>query len=413
MANSPDDIIELTDIIEHGSGAPRQEGAADGVDLSFERELEDLFAESPPDKSAKADSDLPGLDSLQLPDEAAKKEDDMDLDGLDALLAEADAGSSEGLELPELTDDFLQEPEEKAALSAPQAPAAPGSAGDAGLSGETAGELAGRLDALESSLAQMRESLTASFQAKLDEALAGLRDEISSTGAAAAQSPEPVDPVPLIEELRRSFEERIEALAADIPPASEPTPPVDEDALAARIKEQVLAELAEQPAAEGEGDSGEAAVPAIDAEALEATVLSQVEERLDALQAEISAATEAVAHVAASVEASSEGTDGAPSGQELSAALRDDVEALKAQVESIPAPVDPAPLLAELEARLESRIAGLEAQAAAAPDLDGLASKDDLAALRRDILEEIRKSVPAAAARIIREEIHALVQEMD
>jgi uncharacterized protein YicC (UPF0701 family) len=188
---------------------------------------------------------------------------------------------------------------------------------------------------------------------------------------------------------------------------------VDEDALAARIKEQVLAELAEQPAAEGEGDSGQAVVPAIDAEALEATVLSQVEERLDALQAEISAATEAVAHVAASVEAPSEGMDGAPSGQELSAALRDDVEALKAQVESIPAPVDPAALLEELEARLESRIAGLEAQAPPVPDLDGLASKDDLAALRRDILEEIRKSVPAAAARIIREEIHALVQEMD
>jgi hypothetical protein len=437
MPNSPEDIIELTDIIEHGSGVPRQEGAADGVDLSFERELEDLFAESPPSKPAKTDSDLPGLDALRLPDEAAKEADDIDLDGLDVLLAEAEKGKSGGMDLPELADDFLHEPE----IEGHPASAA-GQGQDAAVNA-----LALRLDAVESRLTGIRDDLTASFQAMLDEALTGLKDELSSAPATQA----PIDPAPLIEQLRQSLEERIEAVAAAFPPAPAP---VDEEALSARVKEEILSGLPTEPAPLGE-EALEARVltqleerldafrteisvaepvsPApVDAEALEAKVLTQLEERLDAFRAEISAASTAAPapfdeevlasrvkeEILSELPEPGESPalmDPAPLIAELSAELRGDLETLKAQVAAIPAPTDAASLLEDLAARLESRLSALESRDAShpAPGLDRLASKDDLDTLRRDILDEVRKIVPAAAARIIREEIQALVQEMD
>ena len=302
MSNSPEDIIELTDIIEHGPGAPKQEGAGEGVDLSFERELEDLFAEGPQEKPAGATADLPGLDALHLPDETAKAdsgEADIDLDGLDALLAEAETGQAEGLNIPELPDDFLEEP---AKAPSSEAMAASGQALDA---------VSSRLDTLEETLAGLSGALAGSFKSMLDEAIAGLK--------------------------------------ADLPK------PLDEEALTARIKEEVLASLPE---------------PAEPQTASPDEVLGQVEAKIE--------------------------------------------ERLSAFKDEIPS-VDPAPMIEELSASLEERLSAVEAQASslAAPDLSGLATLEDLAAMRQDILAEIKNAVPAAAAQIIREEIQALVQEMD
>lgn len=349
MSNSPEDIIELTDIIEHGPGAPGKSGAAEGVDLSFERELEDLFGDTPAEKPAKADEPpLPGMDELVLPEEPAKAEGEgeIDMDGLDALLAEAEKSQAAadisipdlpGADLPELTDDFLAaEPAPQAEPAAAKAPeidpfeaalaGAAAAAAAPAASGEALDAMSGRIDAIEDKLGGLAET----FKSMLDEALeafkAGmpaaldeealasrLKDEILAAlpEPAAAVVPEPVaDPAPLIEELKADLAAQIESLRGELPQ------PLDEEALAARIKDEILA-----------------ALPApLDEEA-------------------------------------------------LAARIREDILA------ALPDP--------------------------AAPDLSGLASRDELAAARQEVMAEMRKAVPAAAARVIREEIKALVETMD
>lgn len=359
MSDSPEDIIELTDIIEHGPGVPKKEGAGEGVDLSFERELEDLFAESPPEKAARDAAGLPGLDELNLPDDAAKAEgEDIDLDGLDALLADAEKSQPTGMDLPELEDDFLKQTAQEPVMAAPQ------------VSGEAVDALNARLDALEEKVSSLGDSLAASFKSMLDEALAGLRAEIP-----APREPSP-DPAPMIEEARQGLEERIEALRADIPG------PVDEETLAERIKGEILSAMP-APAEAAPG-----------AEALLEEAAARMETRLAAFKDELSG--------------------GAPSmAEEAAARLEGKIDAVQSRIDAIQA--DASSLVDELAARLEQRISAVETQGAspAAPDLSGLASKDELAALRQDILAEIRKAVPAAAAQVIREEIQALLREAD
>jgi len=496
MSNSPEDIIELTDIIEHGPGAPRQEGEADGVDLSFERELEDLFAESPGAKPAGAGPDLPGLDALHLPDEASKADggDDIDLDGLDALLAEAEKAQPADMELPELTSDFLSEPEAETELEPelelefePKAPvpaAAPAAAAAVAAILATPSEAAGpglhalsdRLDALEEKLAGMGDSLAASFQSMLDAAIAGLKadlpapqeplDEealaarvkeevlaglpVPAEPAELAEAPVPEAPPIDVEALEAQMaarmeallEERLEAFKAELPATPEP---LDEAALAERVKEEVLAGLPvpAEPAELAEAPAPEA--PPVDIEALEARIEARMaalmEERLEAFKAELPATPEPLDEEALAERVKEEVLAGLPEPvepaapvetppsidaealtSELGDNLRSEMKAMEARlaaemeakVADIPAPADPASLVEELSARLSDRLSALEASVAApAPDLGTLASRDDLAALRLELLAEIKKAVPAAAARIIREEIQALVQEMD
>jgi hypothetical protein len=390
MSNSPEDIIELTDIIEHGPGAPGKGGAADGVDLSFERELEDLFGDTPADKPAKAakadEPELPGMDELVLPEEPAKAEGEgeIDMDGLDALLAEAEKSQAAsdisitdlpGADLPELTDDFLAaEPAAKAGPAAPKAPAVdPFDAALAGAgvaaaaaappapaaSSESLAALAARMDAIEDKLGGLGDS----FKSMLDEALdafkAGMpaaldedalasriKDEVVAAlpEPAAALVPESAaDPAPLIEELKASLEAQIESLRSELPQ------PLDEEALAGRIKDEILA-----------------ALPA---------------------PAEATAA------------------DPAPLIEELKASFEAQIESLRSE---LPQPLDEE----ALAGRIKDEILAAP-PAPAAPDLSGLPSKEDLAAVRQEVMAEMRKAVPAAAAQVIREEIKALVETMD
>ncbi|WP_243357949.1 hypothetical protein [Fundidesulfovibrio terrae] len=423
MSKSPDDIIELTDIIEHGPNASKQEGAEGGVDLSFERELEDLFAEAPDSKTEAPAPDIPGLDDLHLPGDEPKAggEGDIDLDGLDALLADAEKNQPGGLDLPELPDDFLGE---TVAAAPPQA--AP-EAAPAVVSDQAAEALSARLDALEDKLSTMGNTLAASFKAMLDEAVSGIKADIPAPAEAAA------DPAPLIAELRESLEARIEALQAGLPAA------MDEDALASRIKDEILAALPEpaapdeealaqrirqdilsslpEPAAMDEEalaarvkddvlaalpqpEISTEAAPAVDVEALAAQVEARLDERLDALKAELSTGAAA-------------GADPAPMIEEASARLQGAIDAVQNRIDAVPA--DMSSMLDEMAARTGQRLDELEARIPSgdSPDVSALASRDELAQLRQDLLAEMKKAVPAAAAQIIREEIQALLQDAD
>lgn len=287
---APEEIIELTDIIEHGPGAPKQAAAGDGVDLSFEKELEDLFAE-PAGAGKPGDSGLPGLDDLDLPEDkpaGSQAGDEVDLDGLDALLAEAEKTRPGG--------------------AAPEP--APAGAGDAGL--------ADRLEALERQVASLEERVAAASS----EDVAALADQVREHLALEHAEPAPAEAGPAAEELAARVEE-----------------------LSARFEERLAA----------------------------------LEERL----AETAAA-----------------------GGEVG------------------------PRIEELSARLEERLAGLEAVLGSLPDVSALpspesfremlaplASRDDLGALENTLHEklsaEIGKAVSAAAAQIIREEIQAVVRDME
>ena len=500
MSNSPENIIELTDIIEHGPGTDSKSSADGGVDLSFERELEDLFAESPTDKPAQGAqnspglpdlSDLPGLDDLHMPEENAKggAGDDIDLDGLDALLAEAEksgaeasasaSGGASGLgDLPELTDDFLSDVAPKAAASDADSSdlsmfdtlaASSVAAGAAAVVAASLGEpvsspatdaLSARLDSLEEKLQGLGESLAAlpepvdaealaaqitQVEARLDEKLADLQ---------AASEPQ-ADPASMIAELKESLEQQHSALKAElsalVPPLQEP---LDEAALAERVKQEVLSALPEP----------------VDAEALAA----QVEARLDEKLADLQAVSESqadpasmIAELKESLEQQNEAlkselfalaapsesqespepqepvdeaalaervkqevlsslpapeADGAGDAlakvQELSGRVDAELSEVMARIEAIPAPADTDALVKQLDdlatrqEQIQARLDALEAKPAA-PDLSGFVSRDELAALRQGILDEMQKAVPAAAARIIREEIQALVREMD
>ncbi|WP_027191122.1 hypothetical protein [Fundidesulfovibrio putealis] len=539
MSNSPEDIIELTDIIEHGPGTDGKSGADGGVDLSFERELEDLFAESPTDKPAQGAqkspglpdlSDLPGLDDLHLPEENAKSGagDDIDLDGLDALLAEAEksgaeasGGASSGAsglgDLPELNDDFLSDAASTAAagdsdssdlsmfdtLAAPAVAAGAAAVVAASLgepvSGPALDTLSTRLDSLEEKLQDMGDSLAALLaasrmepQAPIDEAALAerVKQEVLSALPEPAAQPEPVDAEALtaqvearvdekladlqaasesqaesqpdvaamIAELKESLEQQNEDLKAELfalaTPAQEP---LDEAALAERVKQEVLSALPE-PAAQPE---------LVDAGAL-ADQIAQIEARVDEKLADLQAASESqadpasmIAELKESLEQQNEALKselsalatpaqepldeaalaervkqevlaalptpeaaGAGAGealvqvQELSGRVDAELSEVMARIEAIPAPADTDALARQLEdlaarqEQIQARLDALETKPAA-PDLSGLVSREELAALRQSILDEMQKAVPAVAARIIREEIQALVREMD
>lgn len=87
-----DEIIELTDIIKKGDLA-ESGGSDDDVDMSFEQELEDLFA----DESDEPRDETPGKEpSAETPEEDSSQREETSLeDDLDALLTEGETGEAE------------------------------------------------------------------------------------------------------------------------------------------------------------------------------------------------------------------------------------------------------------------------------------------------------------------------------
>lgn len=132
LPDADDDIIDLTDLVEEG-GAGNGAADADGVDMSFEQELDDLFgdaeplpAKTPPAAAAPADADgeddLFDLAGFEVDDEPkaapaeAQGEDDLiDLAGFeaedDAPKAAAPAADDDAIDLSNFgLDDDADDP---------------------------------------------------------------------------------------------------------------------------------------------------------------------------------------------------------------------------------------------------------------------------------------------------------------
>ncbi|MFP5240525.1 MAG: hypothetical protein ACLGQW_11900, partial [Acidobacteriota bacterium] len=212
MANAPEDIIELTDIIERGPGAPKADASASGGDLNFERELEDLFSDTAETAGTQASDTMPGFDGLDLPEETGLQGEDIDLDGLDALLAEAGKSPSTAAKL-EIPDDFMdmalgaQAPEPAASAAAP----APAASEEAKLALEA---LTARLDSLEAKFSGLGETLAQTIMPMVDEAMAGFK----------AGLPGMPDAGELESRLDAKLEERLDSLKQELAPTSEAQP---------------------------------------------------------------------------------------------------------------------------------------------------------------------------------------------
>lgn len=397
-----EEILELTDMIERGPGAPKEGDAGGSVDLSFERELEDLFSE-PGDEGKPGDEDLPGLDGLDLPDEGPRAEgDDIDLDGLDALLAEAEKGASAETDLPELPDDYLSETMTASTAASGAAALADafgehsGTAAPAAgaVSSEAVDALNARLDGLEAQVADLPASLTATFQAMLGSAVADLK----------AESPAPADqhagPASLIEEISTTLRDEMTAVRAEI--AALPQLP-DSQALAEEIRRQ----LAEMPQALDAPLSVEATA---DPTAMIEELSARLHAELDALRAEVGAEIAALAPAPV--------TDSQAMAEEIGQQLAADMPLADE------APAASVSMVQELSIRLHDELAALRTELGAeiaalrqAPENSDLATRQQLAdaaeTLRQELLIEIRKIIPTAAAQVIREEIQALLREED
>jgi len=419
VANAPEDIIELTDIIERGPGAPKADASGSGGDLNFERELEDLFADAPGVAGGKGADSMPGFDGLDLPDETGTGKgaaDDIDLDGLDALLAEAGKATS-GVAAPNIPDDFLDMALGEQAPEKPAKAASPAATEETRLALEALG---GRLDTLEAKFSGLGESLAQTFMPMVDEALAGfkaglppaldeealegrlasrlesgvearvgaLKDELAAERAAAEMmaepGAEPLDPAALLADV----DARLEALKAEISEtASAQEAPADPAPMIEELGGRLESEIA---ALQGriEALSGVAAEPGPSAELVDhSALLAEVDARLEVFKAEAASLADAL-------------------GERLDAeldGLRQGLAALESRVSELEAAPAPFPEISE---------ADVAAPDTSGPDLSNLVTQEALDALRQELLAEIRRTVPAAAAQIIREEIRALVQEM-
>lgn len=158
MCPEDDDIIELTDIVEKGDPDAAGGGASEGPgdddigDISFEKELEDLFSDDEEEGSGgDGDSDdLGGLgdlgdlgsdldDALGGADAGGDDEGEMDFDAaLSDALGDGAGGSDSGEDgdsdddFPDLGDDFGDEDEgDEAQPDIPETPADPGGFADA------------------------------------------------------------------------------------------------------------------------------------------------------------------------------------------------------------------------------------------------------------------------------------------
>lgn len=395
MSKAPEDIIELTDIIERGPNAPKDDATGSGVDLSFERELEDLFADEP-QAATSTDPDLPDFGSLDLPPDSFKDSPkdapagDIDLDGLDALLGDADTSAPGSL--GGIPDDFLSD------LPGAGLAAAPAASTGTALALEA---LEARMDTLEERIAGMGDTLTASFKATLDEALAGF----------AASLPQPApsepaqDPAPLLEELSTRLGAEIDALRQALPA------PLDEDALAQRITVEVLAALPEPQAP-------------VDAQAIVDQTRDMLEERLAAFKEELAALSpqpqaEPLDEEALTRRVTEQVLAALPEQPAVEPQPGVDAQAIVDQTRTMLeerlaafqfAQPEPQPPGEDLSPRLDALEERLAAQAA--PDMTGLATRADLDAMRQDLEAHVAKAIPAAAARVIREEIQALLRDM-
>ncbi|NMC48879.1 MAG: hypothetical protein GYA47_05540, partial [Desulfovibrio sp.] len=231
---------------------------------------------------------------------------------------------------------------------------------------DTSGRHAAALESTRTEMASLAErssevaipgtaALVDELSARMETRLAAFEEEFSRDASPATDVPAALSA--LSDELRAFVQERLGAFEADM--AAKLPAPVDPDAEAQA------------------------------AEALRREVLTRAEEAATSLRAEMETA---MSDLRTGLEEVKARVDAAP--QALQAPAGDDLDGLRGQV-------------AELSAALEALRVDVEARVTRV-DQDALCTR-----LRLDMAAEIEKAVPAAAARIIREEIEALTREMD
>lgn len=469
-----DEIIDLTDIIEEDDPQAADSGGTGdaGVDMSFERELEDLFSDAGPspatgqaapaaapaapaddiDALELEDMDLSGLDAAAPAGDTAALSDEGDEDVVDLtdLLdeggspaggpeAEAVAAGPEDI-LPDLSGLGLEAEEEPLDLTLPEEPAgddeedsgpsmaevAAATAGAvAAISGgkpgvaKPAGPVSGEgidLEALDVIIAKaggppssgeeaagLAEALQAAMAriGSLEEKISGLEAALESTrtgmASLAERSSEAAvpDTAAILDELSARMETRLAAFGEEF--SRDASPATDVPAALSALSDELRAFVEERLGAL-EADMAAKLPAPVDpevearaAEALRREVLTRAEEAATSLRAEMETT---LSDLRAGLEEVKARVESAPSAAEADVSALSDLAGLRDQVAEFPAALE------ALRADVEARVTKV--------DQDALCTR-----LRMDMAAEIEKAVPAAAARIIREEIEALMREME
>jgi hypothetical protein len=446
-ATPPDDIIELTDIVAEGT--PLDQDFANfamdrAVDAkSLDQELDDLLRE-PGLSATPIKPEEPGIDFDAIFDEtadvppadpSARKGDAVDLSDLDDLFESLDMAqeSEDRTSLDLILDGDSPRPD--ASRPAAETPAVPSMDLDLDLPGVGAD---GDPDIQE---------LTEDLLADIPETVLGQPAPAASIPAAVLPDPESLDlsGIPLPGEVLDSA--AIPAAAADVP-----APDVSRDeveALLARLetlREEIGQELDSRLSAMDPAASLLALRQALDEtrsriEALEirptqeigpSQILAMLPESPADLPLALNLREEILAKVQALLSGQPTATDLDEVRQSVGA-LRDHIETLNDQAATPSAPDTETELAAlrTLVQNQERTIIGLQEDLAAKnvvidelrsaglglrQEMDALTSRVapplDVTALKNELRAMIEQQVPVAAAKVIREEIQALLKEM-
>lgn len=430
LADSDDDIIDLTDLVEEGSAGDVPSGDDGPVDMSFEQELEDLFGDAEPaaptaPTAAAGDDgdlmDLAGFDVDETPDKASPAtdpdDDVMDLAGFEVNAspspAPATAAADADDDVMDLAGlDFDEAPaapevpaaaagDDEAKAPAPSATAASPSQDDevdvlpdlgselatddispVAADQETAGAPAAETTPADDAMDLSDLDLSA-FEPESPPAAS----EAPATEAGTAQTDllETVPYAPDISDMPESLDDETTGMAdlSGLPLFDEPAPavPADEAAPAstatgeAAMTAMAVAAAAASGAAMARPTTPQATIGAID--------LGALDNLIDSAKGPLPPPEPEAAPATARLDALSERI----------ASLETATATLFDKVESLPPATDGEALADALSARLEDALSErLEAVLAGQPPMP------DVAGLRSDILAEIERRVPDRAS---------------
>jgi len=424
--NPSDDIFDLTDIVEEDGSPVADPGTGTaGADMSFERELEDLFSDAGPAPTA-ANPPSPPLPADDDPLEL--EEMDMSGIGLDetpspeappARASVADDDDADAIDLSDFVDD---EPDDDLPAESVKAPAAVRPVDVAAEAVDV-----GNLDDLEAMEADQERGAPAMAEARDDDALPdltglGLEEDDAFEVPTGEESPNisgPAADMAAMAATGLAAAAAAAAVAAVAPPSpASPGEGIDLEALDA-----IIAKAGGPPPAPTE-EEARAAADLLDAATARIAVL---EDRIAGLEAELSGVTgQAGRHdVALEALAAAPPPDAMALRTEFSGLLEERLEAFGQELaDKTPLPVDVAPALSALseelksflEERLEAFGEDISARLANLPDPAAQAAA--ALALRSEVLDEVGRQTAEAAAQAaesadaLRAEVSALKAEL-
>jgi len=407
--NPSDDIIELTDIVEEDGSPVAGPGSGDaGADMSFERELEDLFSDAgPAPASAQASAASPPPPAF----DASLELEELDLPGMEPGGARASlADDDDDMDAIDLSDLVEDEPGDEALAPPPAA------------SGAVPGAAGGGDDLFDAAVA----AADAAADAVVDVADLGDLGDVDGAPAMDAELELPAPPASgpgdddVLPDLTGLGLEEDAAFAAvataaaatGAAPAAPPVaPPVGPDeGIDLEALDAIIAKAGGPPPVHSEAEAQAAA------ELLESAVarIAVLEDRISALETEVSGVA-GMAGQAAHQEAAQKAALSALADAlrtEFSALIQERLEAFGGEMaEKAPAPVDVTPALAALstelksfvEERLEAFDADMSARIQGLPDpaaktAEAVAGLRDEISSLRDAVAALQNEHAAAAA---------------